>query len=215
MKFPAAVLSSSILVACGGGGSDAPASLPSGVSPSAGSPTAVSPAIEALVKYEGVWREDCKNHMRLTKTSTATGGTTFSVMTKEEYFDNADCTGALVATSGVGQSDEAVQYSATLVNASVTLLTGETIVADVDPATSVSAVAPFTFTGSHVTSTYALGTTFARIEYADGSYVIVQRQALNGETARGALLLRNDELLSLVPIGGSTTSFKVNHRYIR
>lgn len=215
MKFLVVVLSSSILVACGGGGSDAPASSPSGVSPSAGSPTAASPAIEALVKYEGVWREDCKDHMRLTKTSTATGGTTFSVTTKEEYFDNADCTGALVATGGYGQPDEAVQYSATLVNASVTLLTGETIVSNVDPATSVLAVAPYTFTGSHVTSTYALGTTFARIEYADGSYVIVQRPALNGQTTHGALLLRNDELLALVPIDGSTTTFQVNHRYIR
>lgn len=215
MKFLVVVLSSSILVACGGGGSDAPASSPSGVSPSAGSPAAASPAIEALVKYEGVWREDCKDHRRLTKTSTATGGTTFSVTTKEEYFDNADCTGALVATGGYGQPDESVQYSATLVNASVTLLTGETIVSNVDPATSVLAVAPYTFTGSHVTSTYALGTTFARIEYADDSYVIVQRPALNGQTTQGALLLRNDELLALVPIGSSTTSFQVNHRYIR
>ncbi|MEO8118798.1 MAG: hypothetical protein ABI606_05695 [Rhodoferax sp.] len=215
MKHLAVVLSSSILVACGGGGSDAPTSSPSGVSLSAGSPTTASPAIEALVKYEGVWREDCKDHMRLTKTATATSGTTFSVSTKEEYFDNADCTGALVATGSFSQPDEAVQYSATLVNASVTLLTGETIVSNVDPATSVLAVAPFTFTGSHVTSTYALGTTFARIEYADGSYVIVQRQALNGGTTHGALLLRNDELLALVPTGGSTTSFQVNHRYIR
>lgn len=111
--------------------SDAPAS-----SPSAGSP---SPAIEALAKYEGVWREDCKDHMRLTKTFTATGGTTFSVMTIEEYFDNADCTGALVATGGFGQPEEAVQYSETLANASVTLLTGETIISNVDPAISVLA----------------------------------------------------------------------------
>ncbi|MDO8292119.1 MAG: hypothetical protein Q7T29_04550 [Gallionella sp.] len=215
MKFLAVVLSSSILAACGGGGSDAPASSPSGVSPSTGSPTAVSPAIDALAKYEGVWREDCNNHMRSTKTSTATSGTTFTVITKEEYFDNADCTGALVATGGFGQPDETVQYSATLANASVKLLTGETVVSNVDPATSLLAVAPFTFTGSQVTSTYFGGTTFARIEYADGGYVVIQRQAINGQTTHGALVLRNDELLALVPIGDSTTSFQVNHRYIR
>lgn len=210
MKHLAIVLSSLILVACGGGGSDVPAS-----SPSAGAPTGASPAIEALAKYEGVWREDCNDHMRLTKTFTATGGTTFTVMTVEEYFDNADCTGAVVATGSFGQPEEAVQYSATLANASVTLLTGETLVSDVDPATSVLVVAPFTFTGSHVTSTSALGTTFAHIEYADGSDVIVQRQALNGQTTQGALLLRNEELLTLVAIGDSTTSFQVNHRYVR
>jgi len=153
--------------------------------------------------------------MQLTRTATATSGTTFSVTTKEEYFDNADCTGALVATGSFGQPDEAVQYTATLANASVKMPTGETIVSDVDPATSVLAVAPFTFTGSGVTSTYAFGTTFGRIEYPNGEHALIQRQALNGQTSHGALLIRNDELLALVPIGDSTTSFQVNQRYIR
>lgn len=214
MKYLAVFLSSMMLVACGGGGSgssDASASPPSGVSPSA-----VSPADAELAKYEGVWRQDCVNHMRLTMTSTATGSTTFSVMKKEDYFDNADCTGALVATGSFGEPDETVQYTATLENASVKLLTGETVVANVDPATSVLAVATFTVTGSGVKSTTLVGTTmFARIEYADGGYVVIQRAALSGQTTHGALLLRNDELLALVPIGDSTTSFQVNHRYIR
>jgi len=137
-------------------------------------------------------------------------------MKKEDYFDNADCTGALVATGSFGEPDETVQYTATLTNASVNLLTGETVVANVDPATSVLAVATFTVTGSGVKSTTLVGTTmFARIEYADGGYVVIQRAALSGQTTHGALLLRNGELLVLVPIGDSTTSFQVNHRYIR
>lgn len=220
MKFLAVVLSSSILVACGGGGSDAPASSSSGLStsassPSGSSPSTVSPASAALAKYEGVWRQDCDNHMRLTKTSTATSSTTFSVITKEEYFDNPDCTGALVATGSYGQPEETVQYAATLANASVTLLTGETVVSDIDPATSVLVVAPFSFTGSGVTSSVTFGsTTVTRIDYTNG-YANVLHNALNGQTTNGALLVRNDELLALVSIGTSTTSFQVNHRYIR
>ncbi|MEO7400333.1 MAG: hypothetical protein ABIV07_06135, partial [Polaromonas sp.] len=96
--------------------------------------------------------------MRLTMTSTAIGSSIFSVMRKEEYFDNADCTGALVGTGSYGQLDETVTYTATLANASVKLPTGETIVADVDPATSVLAVASFDITGSGVKSTSVLGT---------------------------------------------------------
>jgi hypothetical protein len=218
MKYLAVLLSSTMLVACGGGGSgssDASASPSSAVSPSASSSSVVSPANVELAKYEGVWRQDCVNHMRLTMTATAISSTIFSVMRKEEYFDNADCTGALVATGSFGQPDETAQYTATLANASVKLLTGETVVANVEPATSVLAVARFTFTGSGVvTSEYAFGTTFARIKYADGE-VVIQRAALSGQTTHGALLLRNGELLALVPIGDSTTSFQVNHRYIR
>lgn len=221
MKYLAVLLSSTMLAACGGGGSgggDASAPPSSAGSSSASSSSTVSPASAALAKYEGVWRQDCVDHMRLTRTSTATSGTTFSVTTKEEYFDNADCTGALVATGSFGQPDETVQYTATLANASVKMLTGETIVSDVDPAISVSAVAPYTFTGSGVTSTstqYAPGTIIARIDYANGQYVIIQRQAVNGQTTHGALLLRTGELLALLPIGDSTTSFQVNRRYIR
>ncbi|MEO6320314.1 MAG: hypothetical protein ABIR56_06620, partial [Polaromonas sp.] len=218
MKYLAVLLSSTMLVACGGGGSGgSDASVPPSPSllPAAPSPSQVSPASDELAKYEGVWRTDCLNHMRVTMTSTAIGSTTFSVMRKEEYFDNADCTGALVATGSYGQLDETVQYSATLANASVKLLTGDTVVASVDPAPSVLAVAPFTFTGSRVKSTYVQGTTYGTITYANGEYVAIARLAINGQTTVGALLLRNGELLALVAIGDSTTSFQVNRRYIR
>jgi hypothetical protein len=152
--------------------------------------------------------------LRFTKTFIATGSATFSVATKEEYFDNADCTGALVATGSYGVPDENVQYE-TALPASVTLLTGENITADINPATSKYAVATFGITGSGVKSPQLVGTTlYARVEYT-GGYVIVERPALNGQTTQGALLLLNDELLALVPIVGFTNSFKVNHRYIR
>lgn len=221
MKYLAVLMSVAVLAACGGGGSGGPDASASQPPASASSPPvspfpAVSPANAQLAKYEGVWRKECDNHMQLTMTATATTGTTFSVTRKEEYFNNADCTGALVATGSFGQPDEAVQYTGTLANASVTLQTGEIVIADVEPATAVLAKASFTFEGDGVKSTYDVsGTAFARIEYADGGYAVVQRAALIGQTTHGALLLRNGELLALVPIGDSTSSFQVNHRYIR
>lgn len=219
MKFLAAVLSSSILVACGGGGSDAPASLTTGsptpgISTPGSSTPAPSPAIGALAKYEGVWRKDCNDHMQVTKTATATSGTTFSVVTRENYYDNANCTGDLVATGSYGVPDENVTYAATLTNASVTLLTGENIQADVDPATSVAAVAAFTVTGTGVKATELVGTTlFARIEYTNGEYFVMTHPGLGGQTTSGAFLIRNNELLALLPIDSSTHSFRVRHRY--
>lgn len=220
MKYLAVLLSSAMLVACGGGGSDgSDGSAASSALDASGAPastsSAVSPANAALAKYEGVWRQDCIDHMRLTATFTATSANIFTVTPKEEHFANADCTGAVVATGSFGQPQETVQYAATLANASVKLLTGETIEASVDPATSISAVASFTFTGSGVTSTYNVaGQTLTYIVYADG-FATILRAAVNGETTHGALLLRNGELLALVPIGDSTTSFQVNRRYIR
>ena len=156
--------------------------------------------------------------MRVTKTSKATGATTFSAVTKKDYFDNADCTGALVATGSYGVADESVEYLETLPNASVTLENSETVSsAEVDPAISILATAQPTFTGSGVTpmvSPFA-DATLTGIRYARDEQVIFLRQALDGQTTQGAFLLRNDELLALVPNRGSPTSFKVKHRYIR
>ena len=203
------LLTSSLLVACGGGsgGPDAPASiLP-----------AASVAAPELSKYEGVWRQDCKDHMLLTLTLPATSGNIFTSTPKEEHFANADCTGAVVATGSFGQPKEAVQYAAPLANASVKLLTGEPIKATVDPATSTLAVTTFKFTGNGVKAEfYVDGKTLTHIQYADDSApIVIVRDAVNGGTTYGALLLRNAELLALIPIGTSSTSFQVNRRYIR
>lgn len=221
MKYLAVLLSSAILVACGGGGGG------SGSSGSAGAVASSSPVVSlanaALAKYEGVWRQDCftpnadlNQHIRLTRTATATSGATFSVATKEEFFDNVACAGTPVATGVYDLPDETVTYTATVPGASVTLESGAIVVADVDPANSVLATARYTITGSGVSSTFALGTTIARIDYPDGiSHSVITRLALNGGTSQGALVLLNGELLALLPIGGSTTSFQVNRRYFR
>lgn len=238
MKLLTVFLSSSILVACGGGGSGGPAA-PTAGTPTAGTPTtgtpttgtpttgsstpvtpapAVSPARAELAKYEGTWQEkDCFDHTRFTKNFIATDSNNFSVATKNNYYDNADCTGAVIATGSYNVPDENVHYE-TALEASVTLLTGENITADVNRATSVYAAgATYSITGSGVKSTELIGTTmWARIEYADGGHIVIALPAaLDGKTTYGALVLRNDELLALVPNVGFTNSYKVNHQYIR
>lgn len=221
-----ALLSSTMLIACGG--SPGTASDPSAAegtaltnSPAVGgttlpnTPASASAVNPDLAKYGGIWRKDCVDHMRLTMTATATETNAFSVTRNEEHFANADCTGAIVANGNYGVPDETVQYTAPLENVSVQMLTGTTIVANVDPGTSVLADARFTFTGTGVLTTeFALGTTFARIKYAEKE-VVLSRGALSGQSTSGALLLLNGELLSLVPIANATSSFRVNQRYIR
>ena len=216
MGYLGVLLSSTMLIACGGGGggdsSDPPAVV--GTVPT-NAPAAVPAANPELAKYAGIWRKDCVDHMRLIMTATATGTNTFSVTRNEEHFANADCTGDIVANGNYGVPDETVQYTAPLENASVQLLTGATIVTNVDPGNSVLADARFSFTGSGVLTTeFALGTTFARIKYAEKE-VVLSRGAIGGQSTSGALLLLNGELLSLVAIENSASSFRVNQRYIR
>ena len=219
------LLSSMTLMACGGGGEggggvggDSAGPSAVGGTPLPSPPAAVSAANPELAKYAGIWRKDCVDHMRLTMNVTATGTNTFSVTRNEEHFANADCTGAIVAIGNYGVPDETVQYTAPLENVSVQLLNGTTIVANVDPGSSVSANATFKFTDSAgvLASVFEpiLGQTFARIKYAEKE-VVLSRGALGGQSTSGALLLLNGELLSLVAIENSTSSFRVNQRYIR
>ena len=209
------ILSSMMLMACGGSPGDSSEAPAVGGTATPNAPAAVSAINPGLAKYAGIWRKDCVDHMRLTMTATATGANSFSVSRNEEHFANADCTGAIVANGNYGVPDESVQYTAPLENASVEMLTGTTIVTNVDPGNSVLASAKFNFTGTGVLTTeFALGTTFARIKYAEKE-VVLSRGSLSGQSTSGALLLLNGELLSLVPIENSTSSFRVNQRYIR
>jgi len=210
-KSLALVLSSLTLVACGGGGGGSTAAQASGlIIP------AVSVASLELAKYEGVWQQVCVNHMSRTTTLVAISADTFTVTPQENHYANADCTGTLVATGGFGKPQETVKYRATLQGASVKLLDGTTIQAAVDPATSTLSIASFVFSGSGVRQTLYIegGKTLTTLAYAEGDTGVV-RDAVNGGTTEGGLLLRNGELLALVPAIGSTTAFTVNQRFFR
>lgn len=220
-KYFSIVLSSLALAACGGGGGSADgASVPVAVSSAVFTlPAIPSPgnslASTDFVKYEGVWRQDCDDHMLRTTALVATGANVFTVTPLEKFFAYANCTGDVVATGSYGGPQETVTYGTSL-NATVTLKDLTATIASVNPATSRLAVAPYTFTGSGVQllPNQVVGSTSAYVAYADGSKLVV-RNALDGGSTVGGLLSRNDELLTLVPVVGSTTSFTVNQRFFR
>lgn len=212
------LLSSTMLIACGGGGGgdSSDPTVVGGTAPTS-APASVSAANPELAKYEGIWRKDCVDHMRLIMTATATGTNTFSVTRTEQHFANADCTGDIVANGNYGVPDETVQYTAPLENVSVQLLDGTTILTNVDPGSSVLATARFNFTGPGVLASIfepIVGKTVANIQYAE-KMDQEERFALRGQTTSGALLLLNGELLSFVPSGNPASPYRVNQRYIR
>lgn len=191
-----------VLAACGGGG-DASTSAPTSAGP--------------LAKYEGVWQPvaGCNSHRRETSTLAASNsGTTLSNTFKVEYFANADCTGAVVATGTYGKPMLTMQHIETVAAATSKLLTGETVTAAVDRVTVTAAVATFSYTGSGVTSTYVSGgKTYTHIVYTNGS-TDTQADPVTGTTLEAAVLLRNSELFLLLPIGNSTTSFQATEGLI-
>jgi hypothetical protein len=224
-RFLLLVLSSVTLAACGGGGGGGGGDSGSATTTASVSPVnpVVSLASAEMAKYEGVWREEldaelntCFDHMRRTATLVATGAQVFTVTPQEQLFDYADCTGAVVATGSFGTLRETVQYQSIESNASVTFSNGNVITASVDLGTSVQSVATFVYTGSGVTTTLDEGpTTLTHVNYANGKYANILSAKTNGQTTSGGLLLFNGELLAVVPVAGSSTTFAVNRRYIR
>lgn len=221
MKSLVVILVTLVLASCGGAGGGAGSGVFSSGTPAGLNwpPTdEIPPGSTVLDQYAGVWRQACNNHMRSTMTATAQGNATLTLVTVEEYFDNADCTVPVVATGIYGlpnETNETVHYTSTLANATVRLEDGQTLVADVDPGSSQVATLDFNFSGSGVlSSTTAFGLTTAQIHYTSGD-VTVQRTALTGGTTHGALLLVGNDLLTLSYTGNSATSFQVNRRYFR
>ena len=222
------LLSSTMLIACGG--SPGTSSDPSAAGgPTQGNPPAVggtaptnpppaTPTVNTgLSKYEGIWRQECVDHMRLTMTATATGKDSFSITRNEDFFANADCTGAIVAVGNYGVPDEAVTYTEPLNDVSILMPDGSIVRATVDPGIATSPIAQYTFTGPGVLASIfepIFGKTKAKIQYAE-KVGDVERFALRGQSDSGALVLLNDELYSLVPIENSTSSFSVSHRFFR
>ena len=221
------ILSSTMLIACGGGpGTSSDPSAAGG--PTQGNPPAVggtpptnpppaTPTVNTgLSKYEGIWRQECVDHMRLTMTATATGTNSFSIKRNEEYFAYADCAGDPVAVGNYGVPDEAVTYTEPLNNVSILMPSGAIIRATVDPGTAVSATAQFKFEGVPYFFDSLFNQTVASIQYADVQVrAIITRAALRGQSESGALVLLEGELYSLVPIENSTSSFRVVHRFFR
>ena len=191
----------SFLAACGGGDS----------APATNAPvTSVGP----LTKYEGVWQDDCTGHQRETYTFVASNsGTTLSNTSKNEFFENANCTGAVVATGTYAKPMMIMQHIETVAGASVKLLTGVTITSSIDRVTASSTAGNnLTYVGSGVKSTsVSAGATTAHIVYPNGSTDITN-DALPTTSMQVAILLENGKFSTLVPIGNSTSTFREQDR---
>ncbi len=216
-KYLALALCSITLAACGGGGGGGDPVAEVNVTPAEvfwPDVPSVSVASTALAKYEGEWQQACVNHMKLKTVLVATGATTFNVTIREDYYAYADCTGAVVATGSYGVPSEAVTYVEAPVNAPVMLLDNSTIQTDVNLATSIISNATFTLTGTGVKPViYIAGEAVTPIQFAD-AYITYPARALTGGTTQGALLLYENELLTLDYVD-NTPSFKVRLKFSR
>ncbi|NRR31224.1 hypothetical protein HSX11_13630 [Oxalobacteraceae bacterium] len=187
--FITCIAMASVLTACGGGG---------GGSTDNPAPVVTSP----FAKYEGEWKDACQFHHRETSSFAVTNSaTTIAISNKIEYFDNEDCTGAIVATGVYSQPIARVNYSSTDTNASVKLQNGETVTGVVDRGTAVGTDANVTFTGSGVTSSVVNGKTIFKISYTGGSTEI-RIDSISGASP-GGLMLRNGQLYILSANGSS------------
>lgn len=196
-RLPAGLVLLTALAACGGsGGSDQ------------GIPTQVSAALQ---KYEGVWIRPCAAHNRDTMTlSSSNGGATLSFTIKTEYFANADCTGAVVATGTYKQPSIVMQYTGSIKDASVKLRNGETVTQAVDQGTTTASGESITFTGSGVTSSTVGGKTVWHITFSQGATDVYPN--LNTGTGKTALAMRNGELLVLEASGNAGNTFDESSR---
>lgn len=216
-KYLALAFCSMTLAACGGGGGGG-----TGVDANVTATEVFWPVVPdannslastALAKYEGEWRQACVDHMELKTVLVATSATTFTVTVREDYYAYADCTGAVVATGSYGMPSETVTYVETPVNASVTLRDGSLIqpVPAVNVASSLIATAPFTITGSGVQPTiYVDGKTMTPIQFTD-AYKLYPARALAGGTTKGALMLLNGDLLTLVYAASDSPAFNADY----
>jgi len=226
-KYLALAFCSMTLAACGGGGGGG--STGGGVVGADVNMTAAEvfwPAVPnasdslastALAKYEGEWQQACVDHMRLKTVLVATSATTFTVTTREDYYDYADCTGAVVATGSYGMPGETVTYDETPVTAAVTLLNGNLVQPEpaISLATSLIATATFKLTGSGVQPTiYVDGKPMTPIQFTD-AYKLYPGRALAGGSTKGALMLLNGDLLTLVAVPDAAASFKVKLQFFR
>jgi hypothetical protein len=92
-KFAATIALATMLVACGGGGS-----------------STIDPK-NPMIKYVGTY-SGCNNHQELTTTISATGSYQAYIDTKTDFYQNSDCTGAIVGTH-TNSSPVTATYQAT------------------------------------------------------------------------------------------------------
>ncbi len=193
LVYAALASTMAMLTACGGGsGSGAESTVPAVAQP--------------FAKYQGAWQAACQFHHRETYTLTSSNNATLlSIVDQSNYYDNDDCTGAVVATGVFSQPIATLLYASTLSNATIKLQSGDNISDTVDRGTGSGSDAQVSFSGSGVTSSVVNGKTVWHIVYTGGSTDVLV-DSVSGASP-GGLLLRNGQLYFLIAQANSNTAF--------
>ena len=171
-KFATAIALATILAACGGGGSSTIDSQ------------------NPMVKYVGTY-SGCNNHQELTTTISATGAYQAYIDTKTDFYQNSDCTGAIVGTH-TNSSPVTATYQAT---GNLPVLGVESTLQNlpIDTTNLILAVVSESLTGSGVSGLC--------VNYIGGSYCYSNppTTSLNSE---GGLYLNGNLLYTLTLVNG-------------
>lgn len=190
----ACVAAASALSACGGGGT----AVGGSVNP---------PAMAPFAKYVGEWKDVCQFHHRetITVATLTASATTATLSDRIDYYDNADCSGALVATGVYSKPIATLQYVTTENNATVHLQSGQSLTGVVDRGTATASDATVSFSGTGVSSSVVNGKTVWHIAYSGGGTDIQINNVL-GATP-GGLFLSSGQLYIVTTEASSTSTF--------
>lgn len=181
-----------LLGGCGGGGGGTPAApLP--------------PVALPLAAYVGEWIGDCANHQRDGAVIKAVGNNALSLTPRTDYYDKADCSGAIVATER-SSADIAMTYVSS-VDSSVALGPGvaaKTI--KVDAVTVVVPASTSTLSGSGVSVVTQNGVQQQCVSFSNGERTCVNTQGGQvGGSGPGGLYATATDMYTLISSGSGYT----------
>lgn len=230
-KSLALVLCSITLVACGGGGGGGGAApvadvlvVPPIKDPYSPPPVpAVSLAAADLLAYEGYWKQACDNHKQITTILVFEAPRVFTASPRKDYFENANCTGAIVAVGSYDTYREIVDVAPDLQWASVDFDSGlGELVEQREVHTAKSAISTTSYelfpqVSNGVTIDNSIpGIPVTYINYPDGTKEpFMPEPKFDGGNTEGALLIENFELLTLNVVPADPPAYEVNQRFHR
>ncbi|MBJ7309565.1 hypothetical protein ACFOLJ_19070 [Rugamonas sp. CCM 8940] len=178
-----------LLSGCGGGGGGTTAApLP--------------PVALPLAAYVGEWIGDCANHQRDGAVVKAVGNNALSLAARTDYYDKADCSGAIVATQ-TASADIGMSYVST-VDSNVALGVG--VAAKSIKVDQINVVVPSstaTLSGSGVSTVTQNGVQQQCVSFSNGERTCVNTQGSQvGGSGPGGLYATATELYTLIASGG-------------
>jgi hypothetical protein len=182
-----------LLSGCGGGGGGTTAApLP-------------PPVALPLAAYVGEWAGECTEHQRDGVLIKAVGNNALSLTARTDYYDKADCSGAIIATER-SSADIAVTYVSS-VDSSVAL--GPGVAAKTIKVDQVNVVVPTsttTLSGSAVSTVTQNGVQLQCVSYSNGERACANTQGSQvGGSGPGGLYTTATDMYTLISSGSGYT----------